>query len=89
MRTAAPSGTNDWRKNFFFKSDGVTKCNDNTLLFQNSYPGHRDPPGNYVINYKAILNWIKNTGANPFPGQLRSGSILYYSSIPNDVPAAA
>jgi Flp pilus assembly protein TadG len=79
----------DWRKLFFFKSDGVTPCDDNTLLFQNGYPGHRDPPGNYVINYKAILNWLKNTGQNPFPPQLRAGYITYYTQIPDDVPASA
>src|SRR5262249_47457007 len=37
----------------------------------------------------AILNWIKNSGPNPFPSQLRAGSILYYDAIPNDVPASA
>jgi hypothetical protein len=84
-----PDPTNDWRTNFFFKSDGITPCNDNTLLFQNAYPGFRDPPGNYVINYKAILNWIKNTGPNPFPSILRGGYVSYWSSIPTDVPAAA
>ena len=49
----------------------------------------QNPAGNYIINYKAILNWIKNIGPNPFPSQLRAGNILYYSSIPSDVPAAA
>ena len=47
------------------------------------------PSGNYTINYKAILAWIKNTGPNPFPSQLRSGNILYYDQIPTDVPASA
>src|SRR5262249_12736073 len=62
-----PDPTNDWRTKFFFKSNGTTPCNDNTLLFKNAYPGVNDPAGNYVINYKAILDWIKNTGPNPFP----------------------
>ena len=84
-----PDPTNDWRSKFFFNSDGVTPLKDNTKYFQNSYPGYKDPPGNYVINYKAILAWIANTGPNPFSTQLRSGNILYYSSIPTDVPAAA
>jgi hypothetical protein len=84
-----PDPTNDWRTKFFFKSDGTTPCNDNTLLFKNAYPGFNDPAGNYVINYKAILNWIKNTGPNPFPSQLRGGYVSYWSSIPTDVPAAA
>ena len=34
------------------------------------------PSGNYIINYKAILNWIVNTGPNPFPPQLRAGNDL-------------
>jgi hypothetical protein len=84
-----PDPTNDWRKKFFFKSDAVTPLNDNTQYFQNSYPGYKDPAGNYVINYKAILNWIQNTGPNPFPSQLRGGEMIMYGSIPNDVPAAA
>ncbi len=88
-----PSGTNDWRKNFFFKSDGVTALNDNTLMFQNAYPGYLDPSGNYVINYKAILAWITNTtgtnNINPFPAQMQSGMVQFYSTIPSDVPASA
>ena len=47
-----------------------------------------DPSGNYRINYKAILAWIKS-GPNPFPSQLRAGKVLYYSAIPTDVPASA
>ena len=67
-------------------SDGVTPVNDNTALWD-SNGNWLNPPGNYVINYKAILNWISNVGPNPFPSQLRSGNILYYSAIPTDVPA--
>ncbi len=39
----------------------------------------------YAINYDAILYWLKNTGTNPFPAQMRAGGILYYSSIPTTV----
>jgi Flp pilus assembly protein TadG len=83
-----PDPTNDWRKTFFFNSDGVTPLNDNTNLWD-SNGNWLQPSGNYVINYKAILNWIVNVGPNPFPSQLRSGNILYYSAIPTDVPAAS
>src|SRR5207245_1285116 len=55
-----------------------------------------DPPGNYQINYKAILAWIKancvqatTTDPKPFPPLMRAGNILYYDSIPDDVPASA
>jgi hypothetical protein len=90
-----PDPTTDWRKKYFFLSDGVTPLNDNTKLF-NPAGGVLDPPGNYVINYKAILAWISancvqatTTDTKPFPSMLRAGRILYYSAIPTDVPAAA
>jgi Flp pilus assembly protein TadG len=76
----------DWRKLYFELSSGVA-CNDNTQLWD-SGGNWQDPPGNYIINYKAILAWI-TSNPNPFPSQLRAGNILYYSSIPTDVPASA
>lgn len=39
----------------------------------------------YLVNYDAILYWIKNTGPNPFPPYLRSGGIVYYNSIPDTI----
>ncbi len=83
-----PAAANDWRKKFFYLSDGVTPCNNNLKLWSAS-GAWNTPKNNYVINYKAILNWIANTGQNPFPAQLRAGNILYYSAIPTDVPASA
>ena len=83
-----PDQTNDWRKKFFLMPDGKTPVNDNTALWD-SNGNWLTPTGNYIINYKAILNWIVNTGPNPFPSQLRSGNVLYYSAIPTDVPASA
>ena len=82
-----PQPTSDWRKLYFELTSG-SPLNDNTQLW-NSSGVWQNPEGNYIINYKAILNWIKNVGPNPFPPQLRAGNILYYSSIPADVPAAA
>jgi hypothetical protein len=92
----------DWRKRFFLKAGGSYPnfggpVNDNTLLWlkgTGSTAGTwNDPPGNYVINYQAILQWIKTAsstnGPDPFPPTLRAGNILYYDSIPNDVPASA
>jgi hypothetical protein len=84
-----PDPTNDWRKNFFFETDGITPMDDNTMMFTNAFPGYLDPPGNYVINYKNILAWIKNTGTNPFPPQMQSGQVQFYSSIPTDITASA
>ena len=85
---AGSSAANDWRKKFFFLSNGSTPCNDNLKLWSSS-GNWNNPTGNYVINYKAILNWIVNTGTNPFPSQLRAGNVLYYTAIPTDVPASA
>jgi len=82
-----PNAANDWRKKFFELTTG-TALNDNTKLW-NSSGQWNTPTGNYIINYKAILNWIVNTGPNPFPPVLRGGDVLYYSSIPTDVPASA
>jgi Flp pilus assembly protein TadG len=81
----------DWRARFFRKADGVTPVDDNTLLFDAS--GNWKPPvsgttTNYIINYAAILAWIKEDPC-PFPTQLRAGRILYYDAIPDDVPASA
>ena len=54
----------------------------------NSSGAWLDPSGKYQINYKAILAWIKSSPC-PFPSQLCAGNVLYYSSIPTDVPASA
>ena len=75
-----PDPTNDWRSKYF----GTTT---NTLLW-NSSGSWNNPSGNYSVNYKAILAWIK-TAPNPFPAQLRSGNTIFYSAIPTDVPASA
>lgn len=82
-----PGAAKDWRKKFFFLSNGTTPCNNDLALYDTG-GNWLDPPGNYVINYKAILAWII-TKPNPFPTQLRAGNVLYYSSIPTDVPASA
>jgi hypothetical protein len=95
-----PNPANDWRKKFFLKTGGNYPnfggpMNDDTKLFPGgSWNG--SPPGNYVINYRAILAWIRAncvqsspTDTKPFPPRLRAGRILYYDVVPTDVPAAA
>jgi hypothetical protein len=95
-----PRPAKDWRRLYFLQSDGTAwgTTVDNSKLFANgsvggSGIGYNDPSGNYQINYKAILAWIANTSGtgnvNPFPTQLRSGNVLFYDSIPTDVPASA
>jgi Flp pilus assembly protein TadG len=82
-----PQPGTDWRK-LYFKLTSGSPLNDDTKLWSSSGMWN-NPPNNYQINYAAILNWIKNTGPNPFPPQLRAGNVLYYSTIPTDVPASA
>ena len=85
-----PDPNNDWRQLYFgngtAKSGGTTPVN-NTKLWDSS--GNWQNPGSstYTINYKNILAWIK--AQNIFPPTLRSGGILFYSTIPTDVPASA
>ena len=45
-------------------------------------------PGYFRLNYPAILAWFK-TGPQTLPTNLRSGRLLYYSSIPADVTTGA
>jgi Flp pilus assembly protein TadG len=82
----SPDPTNDWRKNFFFKSDGQTPVDDNNILWDSS--GNWKPPidngtVNYYVNYQAIFNWLQNTGTHPFPSQMVAGYIQYYTAIPS------
>ena len=76
----------DWRKLYFKSSSGGTINSD--LQLWSSGGAWLSPSGNYQINYKTILAWIKSS-PSPFPSQLRAGNVLYYSSIPSDVPASA
>ncbi len=93
-----PDPNNDWRSLYFLNSDGsaITQP-DNTMFWNSSGQWNSPTQGNYQVNYKAILSWIKtiNSAAtaqngNPiFPKQLRAGLITYYTAIPGDVPSSA
>ncbi len=87
-----PGKYQDWRKRFFFHTDGVTPLNDNTKLWDSSgnFKPPRDSSGtnNYRINYNAILSWLRNN-PSPFPNRLRCGRILYYDAIPNTINTAS
>ncbi len=83
--TAANPQTNDWRKRYFYYAGTTTPMDDNSKLWDSS--GRWLAPGSntYKINYDAILYWIKNYGPNPFPSQLQSGRIVYYTAIPDTI----
>ena len=73
----------DWRRRFFRKSDG-TEFNPavddiDNILFTNG-TGSMLRNSGYQVKYDAILAWLR-TGPQTLPPNLRSGRILYYSSI--------
>jgi Flp pilus assembly protein TadG len=79
-----PRAAHDWRK-LYFTFPGPGGKPDNSLLWDSS--GNWQAPGSttYKINYNAILNFIQNVGPNPFPSTMRSGRIVYYTSIPSTI----
>jgi hypothetical protein len=72
-----------------YLTNGTLKTPGTTLTIPtpqyNPSTGYTGVKYTYQINYDAILNWIQNTGPNPFPAQLRSGGILYYDQIPTHI----
>lgn len=67
----------DWRRRYF-------RTSDNSVLWDSS--------GNWItngstINYNNVLAWIKS-GPQTLPGNLQSGRIVYYSSIPDTIPSS-
>ena len=77
-----PRTNKDWRRLYF----GVS---DNSKLFYsdgNKRPSVENGIVNYTPDYTKILNWIKNIGPNPFPPNLKAGRIIYYETIPDQIP---
>ena len=73
----------DWRRRYFRKSDG-TEFNPavddiDNILFTNG-TGSMLRNSGYQVKYDAILGWLRS-GPQTLPPNLRSGRILYYSSI--------
>jgi Flp pilus assembly protein TadG len=77
--------TNDWRQRYFTYPSSTNPMTDNSKLWDSS--GNWQTPGSttYNVNYTAILNFISNIGPNPFPAQLQSGNIVYYTTIPTTI----
>ncbi|MBY0231345.1 MAG: hypothetical protein K2W96_18840 [Gemmataceae bacterium] len=87
----------DWRKKFFYDYNTTTPLGgatsggdnrvDNTKLFDSSgYWRQAGASSSYSINYDAIVAWIKS-GPQVLPPNLRAGRVLYYSAIPDTIPA--
>ncbi len=82
----------DWRGRFFKYGSSHASAglpvDDNNTLFDSSGQLRSPSSTRYAVNYPAILKWIK-TGPNVFPSNLRSGRVLYYSAIPDDVASTS
>ncbi len=81
--------TNDWRKRYFSYPGTSTGMDDNSKLWASNGYWKQPSSSTYSINYAAILNWIKNIGPNPFPSTMRSGRIVYYTSIPSTIDTSS
>ncbi len=80
----------DWRQKFFITqplgTGTRTGINDNSKLFNSSGVWQPSGSSTYYIDYNAVIAWIA-AGPQVFPPNLRSGRVLYYSSIPTTIPA--
>jgi hypothetical protein len=87
----------DWRRHFFLNKNGSafdpqgdnipgsgTTEGINEALLNGGSLTMSSTTANWQINYPAVLKWIK-AGPQTLPPNLRSGRVLYYSSIPDDV----
>ena len=88
----------DWRQRYFYKSGTTTAMSPttdadasttgtqpiNAPLLTDGTGATLNTGANWSTNYTAILKWIKS-GPMTLPPNLRSGHVLYYSSIPDDV----
>jgi hypothetical protein len=70
-----------------FRTSAGHTLND-IVTTANSTDGVTGTPGFYEINYAAVIAWLKR-GPVTIPTNLRSGRILYYSSMPNDLTTGA
>lgn len=86
--TGSDGTTNDWRKRYFLYPNTTTPMDDNSRLWDSSGNWKTPSSSTYQINYAAILAWITSSPC-PFPSQLQSGRIVYYSSIPTTINTAS
>ncbi|OWK40905.1 hypothetical protein FRUB_04797 [Fimbriiglobus ruber] len=83
---ANPTGyvPGDWRLRYFYNSSGGTLANpiNPKVVNASTSTGAWYPSTAPKTNYAAVLKWIKS-GPMVLPPNLRSGRVLYYSSIPD------
>jgi Flp pilus assembly protein TadG len=84
-----PDPTKDWRTTYFYKPGTTTGQNDNSKFWSSSGVWQAPGSNTYNVNYNAILNFIQNVGPNPFPSTMRSGRIVYYTSIPTTIDTSS
>jgi Flp pilus assembly protein TadG len=86
----------DWRARYFTAPSTSSAWPSNASLYASKsvqsstgfYLRTPAPEGNstsYHINYPAVLKWLKESGPNPFPANLRCGRIVYYNAIPDTI----
>lgn len=79
----------DWRRRFFLPRSGSGQdTGDNSMFWTPSGRWRTQNTGtsaNYIVNYDAILAWIRN-GPQTLPPSLRCGRVVYYDSIPTTIP---
>ena len=90
----------DWRKKFFYDQGTATPLGgnstsasadnraDNSELWDNSGNWKQaGQSGGYDVNYTAVIQWIK-AGPQVFPDNMRAGRVLYWTAIPDTIPAS-
>jgi hypothetical protein len=85
----SPYVAGDWRRRFFLPRSGSTQdTSDNSTFWDSAGRWRVQNTGgsaNYIVNYDAILAWLK-TGPQTLPPSLRSGRVVYYDTIPTTIP---
>ena len=91
----------DWRVRYFINQKGATFTSQadnnsatagtqnviNSELLTAGAGDTLSSSGNWSINYSAVLKWLKS-GPMVLPPNLRSGHVVYYTSIPSTTTAS-
>jgi Flp pilus assembly protein TadG len=80
----------DWRQRFFLARSGSGLSTQDNSIFWSTTTGRwkTQSPGsfaNYIVNYAKVLEWLR-TGPQTLPKSLRAGRVVYFDSMPTDIP---